>query len=100
MYGPANVTTVVMLGFALWVIFTRFRNRLDNPWPIVFYPVLVLFAMELPDRVDTDLVIAGLVAALVLRFEFVAGFIAYVVKAVDILALAGIAYNLFQSSMY
>ena len=100
MYGPANVTTFVMLGFALWVIFTRLRNRNDNNWPMIFYPVIILFAMQLPGRLDNEVLIAGLVTALVLRFEFVAGVFSYLVRAIDMGALCFICYNLLSSAIY
>jgi hypothetical protein len=99
-YGPVNVTTFVILGFALWVIYTRLRNRTDNNWPMVFYPVIVTFAVQLPGRIDINTVIAGLAAALLLRFEFVGGFMTHLVRIADMVALLAIAYYLFQSTVY
>jgi hypothetical protein len=99
-YGPVNVTTFVILGFALWVIFTRIRNRTDNNWPMVFYPVLAIFAVQLPGRVDFNILVTGLAAALLLRFEFVGGFVTHMVRIVDMVSLLAISYYLFQSTTY
>ena len=97
-YRAVNVTTIVILGFALWVIFTRIRNRPDNNWPMVFYPVIVVFAVQLPGRLDLDTVMAGLMAALLVRFEFVGGVFTYVVRLADLVALLAISYYLYQST--
>jgi uncharacterized protein with PQ loop repeat len=98
-YGAVNVTTFVLIGFALWVIFTRLRNRADNNWPMVFYPVMVIFAAELPGRVEFNFLVIGLCAALVMRFEFLGGAFAYLVRAIDMLALGAITWNLWDSSI-
>ena len=99
-YSAVNVTTFVLLGFALWVIFTRLRNRVDNNWPIVFYPVIVIFCIQIPGRIDMNWLLIGIGAALLLRFEFVGGFISYLVRAVDFASLMVISYFLFQSTIY
>jgi hypothetical protein len=99
-YGAVNVTTFVMLGFALWVIFTRIRARPDNNWPVVFYPVITTFAIQIPGRVDINWLLTGIASALLLRFEFVGGFISHVVRLVDFVALLAISYFLFQSTVY
>jgi len=98
-YGAVNVTTFVILGFALWVIFTRIRNRPDNNWPIVFYPIIVVFALQLPGRIELNTLITGIVAALLLRFEFVGGFVANFVRLVDIVVMMAITYFLYQSTI-
>ena len=99
-YGAVNVTTFVMLGFALWVIFTRLRGKPDNNWPVIFYAVIVIFTLQLPGRVEINTLMAGIAAALLLRFEFVGGFASYVVRAADFLALVAVSYFLFQSTIY
>jgi hypothetical protein len=99
-YSAVNVTTFVLLGFAMWVLFTRLRNRTDNNWPVVFYPVIVIFCVQIPGRIDINWLLIGIGAALLLRFEFVGGVISYLVRAVDCLSLMAISYALFQSTIY
>ena len=98
-YGAVNVTTFVMLGFALWVIFTRLRAKPDNNWPIIFYAVIVIFALQLPGRVDINVLMGGIAVALLLRFEFVGGFAQHIVRAADFIALVAVSYFLFQSTI-
>ena len=99
-YGPLNVTTFVILGFALWVIYTRIRNRVDNNWPMAFYPVVLTYAVQVPGRIEFETLIAGLASALLMRFEFVGGFMTHVVRLADMVALLAISYSLFQATTY
>ena len=98
-YGAANVTTFVILGFALWVLVTRIRNRPDNNWPMVFYPVLATFTAQIPGRIDFEVLTLGMVAALLLRFEFVGGAFVHFVRVVDFGVLSALAYYLYLATV-
>jgi hypothetical protein len=99
-YGALNVTTFVILGFALWVIFTRIRNRVDNNWPMAFYPIVIIYAMQVPGRIEFEPLVGGLAVALLMRFEFVGGFMTHVVRLADFVALLAICYSLFQAIIF
>jgi hypothetical protein len=96
-YGPVNVTTFVIFGFALWVIYTRIRNKPDNNWPMIFYPVIAVYITQLPGRIDFNAFLVGIIAALLLRFEFVGGFVTPVVRVIDLAALVLVSYSLFRA---
>lgn len=73
-YTPVNVTTFVMLALTLWHMVFRFRSQPDSNWALFYYLFVVTYHQSLPDRLNEYLVYAGVIVALVLRFEFLGPF--------------------------
>ncbi len=95
-----TVTTGLLVAFALFVIFTRFKNWLDSNVPIIFYISLAVYSRSLgadDSKVPLWLMLGGVICALMLRFEFMNAFFTKAVKFVEICALAGIAYFLMMT---
>jgi hypothetical protein len=89
-----TVTTALIVAFALFVIYTRFKNWLDSNVPIFFYVVLIAF-MESPlveGTVPLWLMLTAFALGLVLRFEFMNVTFSRVVKVFELCALGGIIY--------
>jgi|SRR5215472_5198425 hypothetical protein len=87
-----TVTAALIIAFALFVIYTRFKNWLDSNVPIIFYVVLLAFMKSVDGDVPLWLMLAGFAMALLLRFEFMNPTFIKVVKGLELCALAGIIY--------
>jgi hypothetical protein len=87
-----NVTTALIVAFALFVIYTRFKNWLDSNVPIFFYVVLIAYMKSVDGNVPLWLMLTGFALALVLRFEFMNVTFARIVKVFELCALGGIIY--------
>jgi len=97
---PTNaftVTTGLLVAFALFVMFTLFKNWLDSNVPIIFYIVLAVYSRSLgadDSKVPLWLILTGCAAALTLRFEFMNAFFTKIVKFIQLCVLAGTVYFL------
>jgi hypothetical protein len=87
-----NVTTALIVAFALFVIYTRLKNWLDSNVPIFFYVVLIAYMKSVDGSVPLWLMLTGFGLSLVLRFEFMNVTFARVVKVLELCALGGIIY--------
>ena len=87
-----NVTTALIVAFALFVIYTRLKNWLDSNVPIFFYVILIAYMKAVEGTVPLWLMLTAFALALVLRFEFMNVTFARIVKIVELCALGAIIY--------
>jgi hypothetical protein len=92
MGNAANVTTVLIAAFGLFVIYTRLKNWLESNIPILFYVALILYMKAVDGSVPLWLSLAGLSCALILRFEFINEFFMRTVKFIEIALVSVISY--------
>ena len=92
-YASSNITIFLMLMFTVWIIVTRFRAKPDTNWPLFYYLAVVSFHLFVPGLLNEWILYAGVVSALLLRFEFLGGFLAVVVRIIEIVCLALLAYQ-------
>jgi hypothetical protein len=91
-----TVTTALIVAFALFVIYTRFKNWLDSNVPIFFYVILIAYIKSVDGTVPLWLMLAAFALGLVLRFEFMNVTFARVVKVFELCALGAIIYFCVQ----
>jgi hypothetical protein len=91
-----TVTTALIVAFALFVIYTRFKNWLDSNVPIFFYVILIAFMKSVDGDVPLWLMLTAFALGLVLRFEFMNVTFARVVKVFELCALGAIIYFCVQ----
>ena len=66
---------LIMIGLTLWVMRARFTSRTETPWPMFYYAFLVIFVRSNEGEFNNYLILAGVLCALFLRYEFMSGFI-------------------------
>jgi hypothetical protein len=91
-----TVTTALIVAFALFVIYTRFKNWLDSNVPIFFYVILIAYIKSVDGTVPLWLMLTAFALGLVLRFEFMNVTFARVVKVFELCALGAIIYFCVQ----
>ena len=73
----------VIIGLTLWVMRVRFTSRIDTPWPMVYYLVLVIFARSNEGEFNNYAIFAGVICALFMRYEFMGGIILKLFRLVE-----------------
>jgi hypothetical protein len=68
-----SVCTLLLIGLTIWVIVTRLRGRLESNWPLVYYALVLVHWKVFADGFSPYWLYAGLVSAVLLRFEFMGG---------------------------
>jgi|SRR5215467_8287402 len=69
----SDLLPLITIGLTLWVMRTRFTNRVDVSWPLFYYMFLVIFVRANEGEFNNYWIFAGVVCALFLRYEFMAG---------------------------
>jgi hypothetical protein len=94
MSNAFTVTTGLLIGFAVFVAYTRLKNWLDSNVPIIFYVAILVYTVKFGDltKLPMWLVLTGFGLGLLLRFEFMSPFFIKVVKVFEAGALAMIIY--------
>lgn len=89
MFQPSafNITTFLLLALTVWTIYSRYRTRLENNWPLFYYLALVAYTRKFEQVMDFNYVLVAIVCAALLRFEFLGGWFVKVLQFVETAAL-------------
>ena len=90
--NAVSVTTVLLIAFALFVIYMRVKNWLDSNVPIFFYTAMIVYLHSVENNLPVWLIYAGFGLGLLLRFEFMNAFFIRIVKVLEICVLLIIVY--------
>ena len=71
----ADLVPLVVIGLTIWVMRARFTKPVDISWPLVYYMFLVIFVRANEGEFNNYWIFAGVICALFMRYEFMAGFI-------------------------
>lgn len=71
-FRATNFTVSILLLMALTVFmaFVRIRKPVDNNWPFFYWILIGGLTISNPDLFDFRVIVVGLIAGLMLRFEF------------------------------
>ena len=89
-----SVTTLLLVFFALFVIYIRVKNWLDSNVPIIYYVVMIIYVKSIENQhLPLWLILVGFALAGMLRFEFMNPTFTKIIKALEMLTLAAIIYQ-------
>jgi hypothetical protein len=94
-YSAGNVTTGVMVILTIWTVISRFRFRTDANWPLIYYLFVVIYHQWAPGRLNPWAIYAGVVSALLLRFEFMGGGFLRLIRFIEVGVLLALTWNFF-----
>jgi hypothetical protein len=89
---PYTVTTALMVGFAIFVLYVRSKNWLESNVPIIFYVVMVIYMRAVDGQVPLWLILTGFGFGMMLRFEFMNPFLTKSIRFLEFCALCGMIY--------
>ena len=92
---PVNVVSLLVIAFAVWVLYFLGKRKLDSNLPLIFYGAVFAFLRYSERDLNNYLFLGGLILALMLRFEFMNRFFTAMTLSLEILAIAGIAAKFF-----
>ncbi len=93
---PYAIATLVLAGLTVGVLRLRFQWKLESNWPLVYYAGLLVYRERYPGILEPNCVYAAVVSGLLLRFEFVAPWLARVLLAIEGLALLYVLWALIR----
>ena len=88
-----SVTTLLLVVFALFVIYIRIKNWLDSNVPIIYYVVMVIYVRSIDNpQLPLWVVLVGFALGGILRFEFMNPIFTKIIKTLEVMTLAAIIY--------
>ena len=76
---PVNFTLMLVLALGVWAVHSASKQRVDVNVPLIFYAVILLFNRLADKGLNVPLILAGIVLASLVRFEFLnKGFIKWI----------------------
>lgn len=79
-----SVTLFVML-LTIGMIYVRFRFRLEATWPLLYYVGAIYYGLAFRDTLDARWVLGGIISGVLLRFEFLGGFVLQGVRTLEMI---------------
>lgn len=90
------LSTCLLIAMTVGIMYFRYSTTsLDSNWPLVYYAFAVLHLQLYPEGLNQNVVLASILAAMLIRFEFLAGWFLKVVQMSEYLLLMLITYRLF-----
>lgn len=102
-FRATNFSITVLLLIALTVFMMGVRNKkpLDNNWPLIYWLLAFIFTVVREEETyNLNIILVGLGAGFLLRFEFMNTFFIRLVKTVEIGVWAYVIYRGFQIILY
>jgi hypothetical protein len=88
-----TVSIVLLMAATIFMIGVRLQKPLENNWPLLYWILLTLICFRYPDDTfDPRVVMAGLGAGLLLRFEFISSAVTTFVRFVELCVWGYILY--------
>ncbi len=88
-----SVTTLLLVVFALFVIYIRFKNWLDSNVPLIYYIAMIVYVRYIDNPVlPLWVVLVGFALGGLLRFEFMNPTVTKIIKTLEIATLGVIIY--------
>lgn len=95
---PSNVIELLLISFAVCVLYFLSKKRLDSNLPLVFYGLVFAFIRYSDYNLPPHLFFAGVILAMLLRFEFLSQFLTNLAWGLEIIAIGGIALNFLSDA--
>jgi hypothetical protein len=88
-----SVTTLLLVAFALFVVYIRTKNWLDSNVPIIYYVAMITYVKSIDNpRLPLWVVLVGFALGGLLRFEFMNTVFTRIIKTLGLATLAVIIY--------
>jgi|SRR5579884_1304093 len=89
---PFSVSTMVLIAFALWVMYLRFKKQNESNIPLFYCAIMVYYANAYDTPLSPMLVYITLALALLTRFEFMNNGFSKFIGLLEICSLCAIVY--------
>ena len=90
---PMNFTLMLVLAFGAWALQSAAKQRADVNVPLVFYAVILIFNRMSDKGLNVPLILAGIVLASLVRFEFLNKFFLKWITILQMVVLVMILWN-------
>lgn len=91
----------ILLGMTLGVIYFRYSAKETNSnWPLVYYALALIHHSLFPEGLPDNVLYGSVIAAALLRFEFMSGWFLRLIHAVEYICLVYLGYRLLDIVLF
>lgn len=91
------ISTVILIAMSLGIVYFRITSQTpESNWPLVYYFFVILHQQLFPEGLSEGIVFSTAFASMLIRFEFMSGWLLTVVQGCEFFGIALIAYSLFR----
>src|ERR1700687_2915449 len=88
-----SVTTLLLVAFALFVIYIRIKNWLDSNVPLIYYIAMIVYVRSVDNpKLPLWVILVGFALGGLLRFEIMNPTFTKIIKTLEIATLGAIIY--------
>ena len=92
-----TVTVLMLMAFTVFMYFVRNKRPLDNNWPLVYWLLITMFTyFREEETYSLYVIMLGLSAGMLLRFEFMNALFVKLVKGLEIIVWIYILWRSFE----
>ncbi len=82
-----GLTTVLLGSITVYILMVRWRSRPDTNWPLFYYIGLFAYTKSFDMVIEPLVLYLAVVCGLLIRFEYLSGWILTFIKVVETLCL-------------
>lgn len=86
---------LLLIFLLAWVLASRFSGRFDLSWQLLVWALVLVFSNVYRGVMHPAAVYVGVVCALLLRFEFMGGWVLKLIRFVESVAILLLLWQLF-----
>jgi hypothetical protein len=91
-----TVSIALLMALTLFTAVVRMQKPLEHNWPVIYWLLIAIVSFRYPDETfDPRVVLFGIAAGLLLRFEFLGRPAAIIAKVTELAVWAYILYTGF-----
>jgi hypothetical protein len=89
-----TISIALLMAATVFVAGVRFRKPLENNWPLFYWIFVTVLSLRFPEQTfEAGWVLTGLAAGLLLRFEFIGGWVTVLIKVIELAVWGFILYH-------
>ena len=87
-----TVSLVLLMALTVFIAGVRLRKPVENNWPFLYWVLVGVLALTNSDLFDLRIIAVGVIAGLLLRFEFMSRGVSKVIMTVEMAVWVYIVY--------
>lgn len=91
-----NITTLLLMVLTIGAMLMRYKIRPENSWPLLYYFALIAYTQKFDLVVNTTPVYTAFVCGLLIRFEFMSGWVLKLTMYIETIMLGYVLIRCLQ----
>lgn len=91
--GDSEVLALIACGATIWLLLSRGKLASESNWPLLYYISMVIYQKAGGGFIDSSFLYAGVVCAMMIRFEFMSQTFSKVFRLIEAVCLIYVSWR-------